>query len=827
MANTCPNCRHENPDDTLFCGKCGTKFASPEEISVLRTKTIQTPAKDLSKGTTFAERYQLIEELGRGGMGVVYKAQDTKLKRTVALKFLPTELTYIPEVRERFMQEAQAAAALDHPNICTVHEFDEAEEKTYISMAYVEGQSLKKKIESGPLALDEAIGIATQVAEGLQEAHKRGVIHRDIKSANIMVTEKGQAKIMDFGLARLEEGTLVTKEGMTMGTIAYMSPEQARGEKVDLRTDIWSFGVLLYELFSGRLPFKGEHDQAVVYSILNEEPASVTESRSDIPLSIDQVVCKALEKNPEKRYQLMDELLDDLKSISEGIVPEEIKVRLRKARLLRRKRAILYAGIAGLLIIAAVIILSLFTGRTEALEAVAVLPLENLTGDPGQEFFVDAATDELIGQLAQIGALRVISRRSVMQYKGVKKPIPEIAQELNVDAVVEGTVLHVGDSVRIRVQLIEALPEERNLWAQTYDREMTDVLVMYKEMARAIADKTRVELTSQEEANLASTRQVNPEAYEAYNKGMFHFYKLTPQDLELALQYFELALEKDPDYALAYVGIGQVWGGRQQQGLVSASEAGQKSRAARQKALELDDTLPEVHYALATQKTWGDWDWEGAEKEFQRAIELNPNYPDPRAYYSYFLFYMERPEEAMAQIERALELDPFHAAFRSIYAWDLMYARRFDEAVEHLQETLRTAPTDQMTLSALKSAYHVKGMYEEALEIWKMWFATKGDREAEEALARGYEEGGYSGALSSVAEMMIERSRTTFVTPWQIATLYTRAGKNEEALEWLEKAYEAHDPNMPYISVDPIFDDLRGDPRFQDLLRRMNLPQGS
>ncbi len=824
---TCPNCQYENPDDTLFCGKCGTKFPLPEEISVSRTKTFQTPVKDLFKGTTFAERYQLIEELGRGGMGVVYKAQDTKLKRTVALKFLPPELTYISEVRERFMREAQAAAALDHPNICTVHEFDEAEEKTYISMAYVEGQSLKKKIASGPLELDEAIRLATQVAEGLQEAHKKGVVHRDIKSANIMVTEKGQAKIMDFGLARVTGTTLVTKEGETMGTIAYMSPEQARGAEVNHRTDIWSFGVVLYEMFSGQLPFKGEHDQAVVYSILNEDPASVTQLRSDIPIALDQVVAKTLEKNPDKRYQHIDELLDDLRSISEGIVPEEIKVRLGKAKLLRRKRAILYAGTACFLIIMAVITLSLFTGRAEVIDAIAVLPLENLTGDEGQEFFVDAATDELIGQLAQIGALRVISRRSVMQYKGVKKPLPEIAQELNVDAVVEGTVHQVGDSVRIRVQLIEALPEERNLWAQTYDRAMTDVLVMYKEMARAIADKTRVKLTPQEETILASTRQVNPEAYEAYNKGMFHFYKLTPQDLEIALRYFELALEKDPNYALAYVGIAHVWGGRSQQGLVSASEAGPKAKTARLKALELDDTLEEVHYTFATQRTWGEWDWEGAETAYRRSIELNPNYPDPRAYYSQFLFMMGRPEEAMAQIERALELDPFNAVVRSIYAWDLMYARRYDDAIEHLRETLRTAPTDPMTLSALKSAYHLKGMYEEALEIWKTSFAAKGDREAAEALARGYAEAGYSGALSRVAEMMIERSRTTFVTPWQIGTLYTRAGKNDESLEWLEKAYEAHDSNMPYISVDPIFDNLRDNPRFQDLLRRMNLPLGN
>ena len=824
MGIRCPKCQHENPDDSIYCGQCTTFLRPSEDAAISHTKTLQTPTKALIKGTTFAGRYQIIQELGRGGMGIVYKAQDTKLRRTVALKFLPQELTYVSEVKERFMREAQAAAALDHPHICTVYEFDEVEDKTFISMAYIDGQSLKKKIESGPLELDEALRIAIQAAEGLQEAHKKGVVHRDIKSANIMVTEKDQAKLMDFGLARITGTTMMTQEGTTMGTIAYMSPEQARGEKLDHRTDIWSFGVVLYEMFGGHLPFKGEHDQAVVYSILKEQPQPITELRSEIPASIDQVVAKALEKELDKRYQNIDELLDDLKSISEGIVPEEIKARLRKAKLLKRKRAILYAGAAGLLIIATVIVLSLFTGGAAAIDAIAVLPLENLTGDPQQEFFVDGATDELIGQLAQIEALRVISRRSVMKYKGVDKPLPEIAQELGVDALVEGTVLRVGESVRIRVQLIEALPEEKNLWAQTYDRDMADVLAMYKEMARAVADKTRVKLTAQEEAVLASTRQVNPEAYEAYTKGMFHLYKLTPQDLELAKRYFELALEKDPNYALAYVGIAQFWGGQQQQGLVSPDEARSKAKAARQKALELDDTLAEVHYTLANQRTWLEWDWESAEKSYLRTLELNPNYPDARAYYSWFLFYMGRPEEAMDQIERALELDPFNAAFRGLYAWDLIYARRYDEALEDLLETLRTAPNDQMILSGLKAVYHMKGMHEEALEIWRAWFATMGDSEAEEALDSGYAEAGYFKALNQVAELYVARSRTTYVTPWQIATMYTRAGKKDEALEWLEKAYEAHDSNMPSIIVDPIFDILRDDPRFQDLLRRMNVP---
>jgi TolB-like protein len=578
-------------------------------------------------------------------------------------------------------------------------------------------------------------------------------------------------------------------------------------------------------MLSGQLPFKGEHDQAVLFTILKQPPKPISDIRSEIPKSIEQVVGKALEKNPEKRYQSAEELFNDLKSISEGIEPEGIKARRRKAKLLKRKRAIVYAGLASCLIIIAVIALGLFTGPAKAMDSIAVLPIENLTGDPGREYFVDGVTDELIGQLARIGALRVISRTSIMKYKGMKKSVPEIARELKVNAVVEGTVHRVNESVRIRLELIKALPEERNLWTETYDRAMTDVLVMYGEMARAIASKMQVKLAPQEETRLASARQVNPEAYDAYLNGKFHWYKLTRSDLDSALEYFELALGKDPNYARAYAGVSEVWLGRQQQGFVPFSEAAPKAKAAATKALELDNTLSDVHHTLAVIKCNVDWDWEGSETEFRRAIELDPKYPNPRAYYSHLLHIMKRPKEAMEQIERALELDPLNALFQAMYAMDLMYARRYDDAIALLRNTLKTSPDDPVALATLRSAYHMKRMYNEALEIWKASYAAKGDHEAVEALARGFAEAGYHGALLRVAETFVARSRTTYVTPWQIGTLYTRAGKNKEALEWLEKAYEAHDPNSIYLSVDPIFDILRNEPRFQDILRRMKLPE--
>jgi eukaryotic-like serine/threonine-protein kinase len=817
----CPYCGSDNPEGTSYCGKCGTKYGGGVPFSV--TKTMETPTQRLPRGAVIVARYQIVEELGRGGMGVVYKAVDKKLKRTVALKFLPFEWTYDPQAKERFVREAQAAAVLDHPHICTVHEIDEAEGRMFISMAFIEGESLKTKIDRGPLKIDEALGFGLQVAEGLREAHKKGVIHRDIKSANIMVTENGQAKIMDFGLARVRGSTLLTKEGMTMGTIAYMSPEQARGETADHRSDIWSLGVVLYEMLSGQLPFGGEHDQAVIYAILKENPKPLSAGRPEIPAAVEHVVGKALEKNPAQRYQSVEELIEDLKSIADGIEPERVRIRRRKAKLRRWKRAGLYAGAAGLLVILVLIAIKLFTGRPQAIQTLAVLPLENLSGDPQQDYFSDGIHEALITDLAELGSLkRVIARSSVMRFKGTKTPLSQIARELKVDGLITGAVLRSGDRVRVTAQLINPATEAQ-IWAHSYERDLRDVLSLQNEIVSAITREVNVRLTPQEETRLASARQVNPEAYDLCLKGRFSWHKFSRQGLDSALEYFNLALEKDPEYALAYAGIAIVWQGYMQQGFLPYEEGTPKVKAAALKALELDDTLAEVHFVLAAMSTWGDWDWLGAERAFRRAIELNPNYPDPRIYYAHFLNYMRRPKEAELQADRALELDPLSTLVQGIYAMHLMAWRRYDDAIALLRKILETAPDDAIALSTLRSAYHMKHMYKEALEIWKASYTVRGDQEAVEALERGFAEAGYQGALRRVADMLVARSQKTFVTPWQIATLYTRAGMNKEAIDWLEKAYQAHDQNMPYICIDPIFDGLRNEPRFQDILRRMKL----
>jgi TolB-like protein/tetratricopeptide (TPR) repeat protein/predicted Ser/Thr protein kinase len=823
VTTKCPKCLYDNPADTNYCGKCATRI-HPFEGDTL-SKTITTGARPAlpAREGLIAGKYAIISELGKGGMGIVYKAEDTKLERKVALKFLPPELTEDPEARERFVREAKAAAALSHNHICTVYEIGEEENRLFIAMECIEGESLRQKILRGPLPHAEALDIAIQVAEGLAEAHKKRIIHRDIKPGNIMLTEKGLAKVMDFGLAKALGRSLITKEARTMGTVAYMSPEQARGLPVDYRTDIWSLGVVLYELLTGQLPFKGEYDQSIIHSILNREPDPVSKHRKDLPKGLEQVIGRSLAKSPDDRYPSMEELLADLKAVAEGLKPLKAKTGLFRGRILGLKKTHAYAGLGGVIVLSALAMFFLLRQRGLAFDSIAVLPFENLSRDPQQDYFSDGIHEALITELGQLGGLkRVIARSSVMRFKGSDTSLKKIAQELKVAALITGAVLRAGDRVRITAQLIDPATDAQ-IWAHSYERSLSDVLSIQNEIVSAVTHEVNVKLTPLEETRLASARKVNPQALEAYLKGQFHYYRLTRPDLDSALQYFELALDKDPNFALAYAGIAGIWAGRQQQGFVPTVEAAPRAKAAAAKALELDSTLAEVHNTLAGIRTWTDWDWKGGEAEYRRAIELNPNYPDPRTALSHLLNILGRPEEAMAQIERALELDPLNALFRGFYAMDLMYARRYDDAIAILRDTLKTSPNDLLALSALRSAYHLKHMYTEALDVWKASYAARGDHEAEDALARGFKEDGYQGALRRVAEMLVARSATTYVTPWQIGTLYTRAGKNDEALDWLEKAFQAHDPNMPYLSVDPIFDALRGNPRFQALLLKMNL----
>jgi serine/threonine protein kinase/Tfp pilus assembly protein PilF len=794
--------------------------------------------------------YIITEELGRGGMGIVYKAEDTKLRRMVALKFLPAELTRDPDAKQRFLHEARAAAALNHANIVTIHEINEHEGQVYIVMEYVEGKSLKEIMSAGtgpgsrsrgrdqslpiaprPLPLAQVLEIAAQVARGLAAAHAKGIVHRDVKPANIFITNDHVVKILDFGIAKLAGGqTKLTKTGSTMGTAAYMSPEQSSGKEVDPRTDIWSLGVILYEMLAGETPFQGEYMQAVVYSILNEEPKPLAQVRSDMPPGLDLVVAKALAKDPKDRYQNMNDLAANLKAAAEGTQP--IRVRARGARTNRFMKKTLYlsAPAAALAVLLALNVGGvrkfLFGPGTASFQAVrlAVLPFANLSGDPQQEYFSDGLTQEMISQLGRLHpqSLSVIARTSVMRYKNSNTPIDQIGRELGVTYVLEGSAQREGSRVKVTAELIQVKGQSQ-LWADTYEREMSGILVLQSDVAGKVAGALAIRLLPSEKAQLTDVKSINPEAYDAYLKGLQYYIKLTKPDLDTAESYFNTALQRNPNYAAAYAGMALVWGCRNQMGIARPSEAVPKMKAAALKAVALDDNLAEAHYALAVFKSWQEWDLPAAGPEWERAIALNPSFPDALAMYSHYLMIMSRPDEAMIMIRRALELDPFNVLTQSFYAIDLVLVRRYDEAISQARKVLDMQPGAPMAITTLWIAFRQKGMHKEALAAAKDYYGVYGDADLDKLLNTKYEERSYLSILSHAAIMLAAKSRKILALPTDVADLYLAAGDLEHAMEWLERAFEERDPNTPYL-IFPQYDPLRSDPRFQELRQRMKLP---
>lgn len=771
--------------------------------------------------------YHILEKLGGGGMGVVYKAEDTKLKRTVALKFLPPEVTRDEEAKERFIHEAQAASALDHPNICDIHDIGETDDgQLFIVMTCYEGETLKKKIEHGPLKIEEAVEICIQVAQGLQKAHEHGIVHRDIKAANVMITSDGIAKIVDFGLAKLSGQTVLTKAGTTVGTAAYMSPEQARGEPVDHRTDIWSLGVVMYEMISGRLPFAGEYEQAIVYLILNEEPEPMMSAQGNVPAGLERIVEKALAKSDSKRYQHIGEMAAELQTLRKELEAGVAKPRLIKLRIPRKKRPYVYGAVAVLLATIVATRLFLPRGGFETIDSLAVLPLENLSGDPAQDYLASGIHEALITDLAKLSGLRrVTARSSVKRFENSTLAPKQIARELGVDALVTGSVLRSGNRVQITAHLISA-STETGMWSERYDREFRDVLSLENEIVSAITRAINLQLTPQEQVRLKSQRPVNPEAYEACLQGRFYWLKQTREDFDLAERYFQLGLEKDSNYALAYAGLANVWMTRADAGFQPPSETFPKASAFLAKALELDESLAELRVDLANQKAATQWDWSGAEKEFKRAIEINPNLADAHFFYADLLLALKRPEEWNREVQRALELDPLNDFKKSFYGWHLNYLRRYDEAIPIFQKLLPTGPNKASNYLGLWGAYYKKGMYDEALAAAKDYFVAIGDRKFADALGTGGGKVAYRAGMKRAGEVMVEHSKRRHVPGIRVARMFAHAGDNNQALRWLEKAYQDRESPLMRLGVFWDWDDLRSDPRFQDLLRRMNLPLG-
>lgn len=824
----CPSCHAENKDGSRFCSSCASPLNLGDFPPDSLTKTREAPFPLGSKDSLIGGKYLILEEVGRGGMGVVYKAEDTKLKRLVALKFMPPHLSDSTDLRERFLIEAQAAAALSHPNICVIHEVGETEETPYIAMEYVEGETLRSKVKEKGLTTEKALDITSQLTAGLGEAHSKGIIHRDIKSANIMVTAKGRAKILDFGLAKLQRGSSLTKSQTTLGTVAYMSPEQARGDTLDTRTDIWSLGVVLYEMLTGDLPFKGDQDQAVIHSILHREPKSLKRAKPGAPPGLERILLKALAKKPSARYQTMEELGEDIEAVREGLRP--LKARYASRSTIKLKRISVYA-VLGLMAILIGLNVGGFRdrllGRSDSSARIiklAVLPFVNLTGESEHEYFSDGITQEMITEMGRLhsAGLSVIGSTSVMRYKNGDTPVDQIGRELGVDYVLEGSTLREANIVRITAHLI-TVRDQTQLWGDTYSRELSGILKLQSDVAKKVAEALALKLLPGERARLADVESVNPEAHDAYLKGFHHWKKLTKEEILMAQRYFQLSLEKDPTYAPAYHGIALVWGALQQMGYITMKEAAPKARAAALKAVELDDNSAEAHFALALIKSWIDWDWAGAEPEWQRALDLNPNHAETRAWYAHFLAIMGRIEEAIVQGEKAIELDPFNATLHSMYAGVLNYARRYSDAEKAALTAHELQQDGPISGSQLERALIGQGRYDEVIAMQREYY--KRDPKISAAFERGLEESGYKGAQKHVADLLASRYiETGGIRAQTIAETFFDAGDIERTIEWFEKAFDNHEGNLPYINRPYYYDRLRSEPRYLDLLRRMGLP---
>jgi serine/threonine-protein kinase len=746
-------------------------------------------------------------------MGVVYRARDARLGRDVALKVLPEAFARDTERLSRLEREARILATLSHPGIAAIHGLEPADDGPVLVMELVEGEGLDERLARGRLPVRQALELGRQMAAALEAAHGKGIIHRDLKPSNIQLTPEGQVKLLDFGLAKAlapgdgEAATggstdgSTTATGVVVGTAPYMSPEQARGEALDRRTDVWSFGCVLYEMLAGGRAFPG-HTAEAVAAVLEREPEWQA-LPAETPAKVLDLLRRCLQKDRNHRlHDIADARIELEEALAGGSSP----------RIGRKRRLAVALGLVAGLALAATAMKDglrgwLTRGRgAGAIESLAVLPLENRSGDPDEEYLADGMTEAMVTALGRIRALRVISYRSVMPYKGVKKPLPDIARELNVDAVVEGSVLRAGERVRITAHLVAVAPE-RHLWTDSYDREVGDVLGLSREVARAISREIQVTLTAGDEARLAATPPVDPEVQEAYLRGRYFFNQYTEEGTRKSLEYFQRALGKDPRFARAHAGMADYY---------VRQRDPSKAKAAALRALELDETLSEAHGALAEIAIHRDWDWETAGRELERALELNPG--DPQAHLrSAKLLYVEgRVDEAIEEGKKALALDPLALVYSDMLASAYAAAGRCDEAIELCRRTLEMNPHRYLTHEWLGNAYLLKGAYAEAIAELESAVALSGGHPCAH-LARAYALAGRTDEARRLLGRLSSRA--------QIASVQTALGEKEAALASLEEALDTRDYAVVWLKTDPTFDSLRSEPRFQALLRRLNLPE--